>query len=61
MPQYGRGVSHGPGRESSQTDQLRALAPAFALAVAVLGKWNWWAPGPLARLHARIGVTEAAR
>jgi signal transduction histidine kinase len=29
-------VSHGPGRESSQTDQLRALAPAFALAVAVV-------------------------
>jgi uncharacterized membrane protein YdfJ with MMPL/SSD domain len=24
----------------------------------LLGDWNWWAPGPLARLHARIGVRE---
>jgi RND superfamily putative drug exporter len=24
----------------------------------LLGKWNWWAPGPLRRLHARIGVSE---
>jgi signal transduction histidine kinase len=36
LPQYRRGVSHGPGRESSQTDQLRALVPAFALVVAVV-------------------------
>jgi uncharacterized membrane protein YdfJ with MMPL/SSD domain len=34
------------------------LVPAL---MALLGKWNWWAPAPLARLHARIGVTEAAR
>lgn len=26
--------------------------------MALLGKWNWWAPGPLRRLHARIGVRE---
>src|SRR5206468_10534905 len=25
----------------------------------LLGKWNWWAPGPLRRLHARIRVGEA--
>ena len=25
----------------------------------LLGKWNWWAPAPLARLHARIGLREA--
>jgi RND superfamily putative drug exporter len=25
----------------------------------LLGEWNWWAPGPLRRLHARIGVSEA--
>jgi uncharacterized membrane protein YdfJ with MMPL/SSD domain len=25
----------------------------------LLGKWNWWAPRPLQRLHARIGVSEA--
>ncbi len=26
--------------------------------MAMLGKWNWWAPKPLARLHARIGINE---
>ena len=25
----------------------------------LLGKWNWWAPSPLRRLHARIGLSEA--
>jgi uncharacterized membrane protein YdfJ with MMPL/SSD domain len=25
----------------------------------LLGEWNWWAPRPLARLHARIGLTES--
>ena len=29
-------MSHGPGRESSPTDQLRALVPAFALVVALV-------------------------
>jgi uncharacterized membrane protein YdfJ with MMPL/SSD domain len=24
----------------------------------LLGKWNWWAPAPLARLYARIGVRD---
>ncbi len=24
----------------------------------LLGKWNWWAPAPLRRLHARIGLDE---
>jgi uncharacterized membrane protein YdfJ with MMPL/SSD domain len=24
----------------------------------LLGPWNWWAPGPLARMHARIGLSE---
>jgi RND superfamily putative drug exporter len=28
--------------------------------MALLGKWNWWAPRPLRRLHDRIGVAEAA-
>jgi RND superfamily putative drug exporter len=31
------------------------LVPAF---MHVLGRWNWWAPAPLARLHARIGISE---
>jgi uncharacterized membrane protein YdfJ with MMPL/SSD domain len=26
--------------------------------MALLGKWNWWSPKPLRRLHARIGVAE---
>src|SRR6266511_3117178 len=25
----------------------------------LLGRWNWWAPAPLRRLHARIGFSEA--
>jgi RND superfamily putative drug exporter len=24
----------------------------------LLGEWNWWAPKPLRRLHARIGISE---
>jgi len=24
----------------------------------LLGKWNWWAPAPLRKLHARIGLRE---
>jgi len=33
-----------------------ALVPAF---MHVLGRWNWWAPRPLARLHERIGISES--
>ena len=33
-----------------------ALVPAF---MHVLGRWNWWAPKPLARLHERIGFSES--
>jgi uncharacterized membrane protein YdfJ with MMPL/SSD domain len=25
----------------------------------LLGNWNWWAPKPLRRLHARLGLSEA--
>jgi RND superfamily putative drug exporter len=25
----------------------------------LLGKWNWWAPRPLRRLHDRIGLRES--
>ncbi len=31
------------------------LVPAT---MTVLGKWNWWAPAPLRRLHARLGITH---
>jgi RND superfamily putative drug exporter len=32
------------------------LVPAF---MRVLGRANWWAPAPLARLHTRIGLSES--
>ena len=31
------------------------LVPAF---MRLAGEWNWWAPGPLRRLHNRIGFSE---
>ena len=33
------------------------LVPAF---MHVMGRWNWWAPKPLARLHDRFGISEGA-
>jgi uncharacterized membrane protein YdfJ with MMPL/SSD domain len=36
---------------------IRALlVPAL---MELLGKWNWWAPAPLRRLHERWGIREA--
>jgi RND superfamily putative drug exporter len=26
--------------------------------MALLGRWNWWAPAPLRRLHDRWGISE---
>jgi RND superfamily putative drug exporter len=31
------------------------LVPAT---MKLMGRWNWWAPAPLRRLHARIGLRE---
>jgi RND superfamily putative drug exporter len=31
------------------------LVPAF---MHMLGRWNWWAPKPLVRLHDRFGISE---
>jgi putative drug exporter of the RND superfamily len=31
------------------------LVPAF---MRIAGRWNWWAPRPLAALHRRIGLSE---
>ena len=28
--------------------------------MAMLGRWNWWAPAPLRRLHGRIGLSESS-
>jgi RND superfamily putative drug exporter len=33
------------------------LVPAI---MHVLGRWNWWAPKPLAKLHERFGITESS-
>ena len=27
--------------------------------MALLGEWNWWAPSPLRRLHARLGLADS--
>ena len=32
------------------------LVPAF---MRLAGRWNWWAPRPLAALHKKIGLHEA--
>jgi RND superfamily putative drug exporter len=26
--------------------------------MGLLGRWNWWAPSPLRRVHSRIGLSE---
>ena len=33
------------------------LVPAF---MHMMGRFNWWAPKPLARLHERVGIREAS-
>ncbi len=32
------------------------LMPAF---MKLVGRWNWWAPAPLTKLHAAVGVSES--
>jgi RND superfamily putative drug exporter len=32
------------------------LVPAT---MTLMGRWNWWAPAPLRRLHHRLGLVEA--
>ena len=32
------------------------LVPAT---MRLLGRWNWWAPGPLARVYRRYGIRES--
>jgi putative drug exporter of the RND superfamily len=27
----------------------------------VMGRWNWWAPKPLAWLHDRFGISEGPK
>jgi trehalose monomycolate/heme transporter len=33
------------------------LVPAT---MRLIGRWNWWAPGPLAKMYRRYGIREAA-
>ena len=33
------------------------LVPAT---MKLMGRWNWWAPGPLRRLHRRVGLADQA-
>lgn len=60
---------------SGQVAFMRMIGVGLALAVIVdatlvrmvlvpavmklAGRWNWWAPAPLAKLHAKIGVSES--
>ncbi len=32
------------------------LVPAF---MKVMGRWNWWAPKPLVKVHQRLGISES--
>jgi RND superfamily putative drug exporter len=34
------------------------LVPAT---MRLLGRWNWWAPGPLARMYRRLDLLERRR
>jgi len=62
------------GFAAGQSMGIKEFGLALAIAVAVdatlvrcilvpatmtlLGEWNWWAPGPLRRLHQRLGLHE---
>ena len=43
-----------PGGAAGASSMM--MVPAF---MHVLGKWNWWAPKPLARLHDKVGISES--
>jgi uncharacterized membrane protein YdfJ with MMPL/SSD domain len=63
------------GFASGDTQSMKVLGVGTVVAVAVdaalvrtllvpatmrlLGRWNWWAPGPIARLYERIGIKES--
>jgi uncharacterized membrane protein YdfJ with MMPL/SSD domain len=63
------------GFASGDTQSMKVLGVGTVVAVAVdaalvrtllvpatmrlLGRWNWWAPGPVARLYQRIGIKES--
>jgi RND superfamily putative drug exporter len=63
------------GFAAGQSMGIKEFGLAMAIAVAIdatlvrcvlvpatmtlLGRWNWWAPAPLRRLHERLGLHEA--
>jgi uncharacterized membrane protein YdfJ with MMPL/SSD domain len=53
IKQVGLGTALGVAIDATIVRAL--LVPAL---MALLGRWNWWAPRPLKRLHARFGLDE---
>ena len=64
-------IVHGGGPQATELSKQLGIKTAAILIDAtiirallvpslmeLLGKWNWWAPAPLRRLHARIGLSE---
>jgi uncharacterized membrane protein YdfJ with MMPL/SSD domain len=55
VKEYGIGVALAVLIDASIVRAL--LVPSL---MALLGRWNWWAPAPLRRLHDRFGISETA-
>jgi uncharacterized membrane protein YdfJ with MMPL/SSD domain len=53
MKQIALGVALGVMLDATIVRAL--LVPAL---MRLFGEWNWWAPGPLRRFHARFGIRE---
>jgi uncharacterized membrane protein YdfJ with MMPL/SSD domain len=54
IKEWGLGVAIGVLIDATIIRAL--LVPSL---MELLGKWNWWAPGPLRRLHERFGLDES--
>jgi len=54
MRMFGLGVTLAVLMDASLVRML--LMPAL---MHVLGRMNWWAPKPLARLHQRVGISDS--
>jgi putative drug exporter of the RND superfamily len=55
MRMFGVGITLAVAADATLVRMV--LVPAF---MHVMGRWNWWAPKPLAWLHERFGISEAA-
>ncbi|MET7749475.1 MMPL family transporter [Micromonospora sp. NPDC005367] len=40
-------------------DATLVRAPLVPATMRLLGRWNWWAPGPLGRVYRRYGLRES--